>query len=97
MQHIIPIGKPKKIAKRNAAEPCAVGIFKFFAMKKLRNDKITASRSWLSVPTHSCSNFSISVSQAAAHWLQRMVRQGLGFLYSKIRLVAKCVGIAANG
>jgi hypothetical protein len=41
-------------------------------------------------------NFSISVSQAAGHWLQCRVRQGLGFWYSKIRLVSQCVGIAAN-
>ena len=63
---------------------------------KLRDNKITASRQLAAVPAHSCSYFIISVSQAAAHWLQCRVRQGLGFWYSKIRLVAQCVGIAAN-
>jgi hypothetical protein len=46
-----------------------------FAMKKLRDNKITASRKLAAVPDHSCSYFIISVSQAAAHWLQRQVRQ----------------------
>jgi hypothetical protein len=57
-------------------------------MKKLQNNKITASRQLAVVPDHSCSYFIISVSQAAAHWLQRKVRQGLVFWYSKMRLVA---------
>lgn len=39
-------------------------------MKKLRNNKITASRKLAAVPAHSCSYFIIGVSQAAAHWLQ---------------------------
>jgi hypothetical protein len=63
-------------------------LFKISAMKKLRDDKITASRKLAVVPDHSYSNFIISVSQAAAHWLQRQVRQGLVFWYSKMRLVA---------
>lgn len=61
---------------------------KISVMRKLRNNKITASRKLAAVPAHSCSYFIISVSQAAAHWLQRKVRQGLVFLYSKMRLVA---------
>jgi len=50
-------------------------------MKKLRNNKITASRQLAAVPAHSCSYFIISVSQVAAHWLQCRVRQGLTNYY----------------
>lgn len=65
-------------------------------MKKLRDDKITASRKLAAVPSHCYSNFSISESQAAAHWLQWEGLQGLVFWYPKMRLAAQCVGIAAN-
>jgi len=57
-------------------------------MKKYRITKLLQAVSWLHVPAHSCSSLVISVSQAAAHWLQRKVRQGLVFWYSKMRLVA---------
>ena len=43
-------------------------------MKKLQHNKITASRMLAEVPSHRCSNFIISVSQAAAHWLQYKVK-----------------------
>lgn len=43
-------------------------------MKKLRDNKITASRLLAAVPAHNCGNFIISVSQAAAHWLQYKVK-----------------------
>jgi hypothetical protein len=59
---------------------------------KLRDNKITASRQLAAVPSGSCRNFIISVSQAAAHWLQLcLATKYLGFWYSKIRILSTCV------
>jgi cytochrome c-type biogenesis protein CcmH/NrfF len=55
---------------------------------KLQEIKITASLAVGCCACPQCSNFDLSGSQAAAHWLQRKVRQGLVFWYSKMRLVA---------